>query len=93
LEANLAFWQCSDSVFFVLVLERKLMNEPIFDHERLDVYHKAKTLGGMHQPACDQWLRPAQSIPLNIAEGAGKQSLKDKNRFIENARGWALECV
>ncbi|MGV2339886.1 MAG UNVERIFIED_CONTAM: four helix bundle protein [Planctomycetaceae bacterium] len=32
-----------------------------------------------------------QSIPLNIAEGNGKQSLKDKNRFFEIARGSALK--
>ena len=41
----------------------------------------------------DPWLRAAQSIPLNIAEGNGKQSLKDKNRFFEIARGSALECA
>ena len=35
----------------------------------------------------------AQSIPLNIAEGNGKESLKDKNRFFEIARGSALECA
>ena len=34
-----------------------------------------------------------QSIPLNIAEGNGKQSLKDKNRFIDIARDSALECA
>jgi four helix bundle protein len=80
------------------------MNEPIFDHERLDVYRLsigyvafsyriAKSLCGMNRPARDQWLRAAQSIPLNIAEGNGKQSLKDKNRFFEIARGSALECA
>ena len=80
------------------------MTEPIFDHERLDVYrlsidyvafsHRiAKSLGGTNRHARDQWLRAAQSIPLNIAEGNGKQSLKDKNRFFEIARGSALECA
>jgi four helix bundle protein len=80
------------------------MNEPIFDHEGLDVYRLsidyvafsyriAKSLRGMNRPARDQWLRAAQSIPLNIAEGNGKQSLKDKNRFFEIARGSALECA
>ena len=80
------------------------MSEPTFDHERLDSYRLsidyvafsypiAKTLTGVNRPARDQWLRAAQSIPLNIAEGNGKQSLKDKNRFFEIARGSALECA
>ena len=80
------------------------MTEPIFDHERLDVYRLAiqyvtssyriaKLLNGPERHARDQWLRAAQSIPLNIAEGNGKQSLKDKNRFFEIARGSALECA
>jgi len=56
------------------------MSEPIFDHDRLDVYRLsidyvassfaiAKNLHGAHRHARDQWLRAAQSIPLNIAEG------------------------
>ncbi len=80
------------------------MPEPIFDHERLDVYRLAieyvassyriaKLLNGPERHARDQWLRSAQSVPLNIAEGNGKQSLKDKNRFFEIARGSALECA
>ena len=88
----------------VLVLERLAMGEPIFDHTKLDVhrlsiayvafsYRIAKTLAGINRPARDQWLRAAQSIPLNIAEGNGKQSLKDKNRFFEIARESALECA
>ena len=48
---------------------------------------------GTNQPARDQWLRAAQSIPLNIAEGNGKQSLKEKNRFFETAHGSARECA
>jgi four helix bundle protein len=81
-----------------------MMSEPIFDHERLDVYRLAidyvassfrvaKSLNGSLRHARDQWLRAAQSIPLNIAEGNGKQSLKDKNRFFQIARGSALECA
>jgi four helix bundle protein len=80
------------------------MTEPTFDHERLDVYRLsidyvafsyriAKSLSGVNRPARDRWLRAAQSIPLNIAEGNCKQSLKDKNRFFEIARGSALECA
>jgi four helix bundle protein len=81
-----------------------MMNEPVFDHERLDVYRLsidyvassfrvAESLNGSLRHARDQWLRAAQSIPLNIAEGNGKQSLKDKNWFFEIARGSALECA
>ena len=80
------------------------MSEPIFDHDRLDVYRLAidyvasaftvaKSLDGLHRHARDQWLRAAQSIPLNIAEGNGKRSLKDRNRFLDVARGSALECA
>ena len=80
------------------------MTEPIFDHERLNVYRLAieyvassyriaKSLGGPERHARDQWLRAAQSIPLNIAEGNGKQNPQDKNRFFEIARGSALECA
>jgi four helix bundle protein len=80
------------------------MTEHIFDHDRLDVYRLsvdyvassfriAKDLNGNHRHARDQWLRAAQSIPLNIAEGNGKRSLKDRNRFLDIARGSALECA
>ena len=80
------------------------MIEPIFDHDRLDVYRLAieytadafcvsKELNGLHRHAREQWLRAAQSIPLNIAEGNGKRSLKDRARFFDIARGSAFECA
>ncbi len=80
------------------------MAESIFDHDRLDVYRFsidyvascfafAKELNGLHRHTRDQWLRAAQSIPLNIAEGNGKRSLKDRIRSLDTARGSALECA
>ncbi len=80
------------------------MTDAIFDHDRLDVYglaiqytaqsfSVAKELSGLHRHARDQWLRAAQSIPLNIAEGNGKRSPKDRARYFEIARGSAFECA
>ena len=76
----------------------------MFDHEKLDVYRLAiayvarayslaRKLSGIHRPARDQWLRAAQSIPLNIAEGNGQRSAKNRCRFFDIARGSALECA
>ena len=79
------------------------MTEIQFDHDRLDVYRVsieyvanafqcARLLSRLHRHARDQWLRASQSIPLNIAEGNGKRSLRDRARFLDIARGSALEC-
>jgi len=80
------------------------MTAQSFDHERLDVYRlsvddvarsfeTSQSLGGLHRHARDQWLRAAQSISLNIAERNGKRSHKDRARFLDIARGSALECA
>lgn len=41
----------------------------------------------------EQLLRASQSIPLNIAESTGKSLPKDRAKFIEVARGSAMECA
>jgi four helix bundle protein len=74
-----------------------------FDHERLDVYRKAINFCGWvgeflasisaKAAAKDQLDRASTSIPLNIAEGNGKFSNADRARFLEIARGSALECA
>ena len=73
------------------------------DHEKLDVYQEAIAFCGwvgdflpaisVKTAAKDQLDRASTSIPLNIAEGNGKFSSKDRARFFEIARGSALECA
>jgi four helix bundle protein len=67
-----------------------------FDHEKLDVYREAiafcawtgDLLNAITAKAAakDQLDRASTSIPLNIAEGNGKFSAKDRARFLEIAR-------
>lgn len=80
------------------------MTKHFFDHDRLNVYrlsieHVATAFDtsrsgvGLHRHARDQWLRAAQSIPLNIAEQNGKRSPKDRARSLDMACGSSLECA
>ena len=74
-----------------------------FDHERLDVYRESILfcvwVGDLlnettaKAAAKDQLDRASTSLPLNIAEGNGKFSAADRARFLEIARGSALECA
>ncbi len=74
-----------------------------FDHERLDVYQESISFCGWvgdllnaitgKTAAKDQLDRASTSLPLNIAEGNGKFSDADRSRFLEIARGSALECA
>ena len=75
----------------------------MFSHEKLIVYQTAvkwlafsseliKSLPRGNADLANQLRRATLSIPLNIAEGAGKISKADKKRFYGIARGSALEC-
>jgi four helix bundle protein len=74
-----------------------------FDHEKLDVYQESIAFCGWvgeflsaisaKAAAKDQLDRASTSIPLNIAEGNGKFSARDRARFFEMARGSVLECA
>ena len=77
---------------------------PEFDHERLDVYQVSISFVGLADDIveklprgraylADQLQRAALSIPLNIAEGAGEFSPKDKKRFYRMALRSATECA
>ena len=75
----------------------------MFDFEKLEVYKKAKHLNKsiatfLQQTKVDkvtyyQLRRASFSIMLNIAEGAGRFTDKDKRNFYVIARGSAFECV
>jgi four helix bundle protein len=40
----------------------------------------------------DELKRASVSMPQNIAEGVGKRSVADRSRYLEIARGSAMEC-
>ncbi|WP_231612138.1 four helix bundle protein [Novipirellula galeiformis] len=80
------------------------MSKSVFDRDRLDVYcfsivyvassfKLASDFSGPHRHARDQWLRAAQSVPLNIAEGNRKRRFNDRSRCLDLVRGSALECA
>jgi four helix bundle protein len=75
-----------------------------FDYEKLDVYQAAvefvllandvtKAIPRGRAFLGDQLQRASTSVVLNIAEGAGEFSGKDKARFYRFARRSATECA
>jgi len=75
-----------------------------FDHQKLDVYQVAidfvaladdvvEALPRGRAYLADQLQRASTSIPLNVAEGAGEFSRKDKARFYRMALRSATECA
>jgi len=76
---------------------------PYFDHEKLKVYQSAirfvtwstDFLAKVDAKAAakDHLDRASTSVALNIAEGNGKFAIRDRCRFLDIARGSALECA
>jgi four helix bundle protein len=76
---------------------------PYFDHEKLKVYQSAigfvswstDLLVEVTAKAAvkDHLDRASTSVALNIAEGNGKFAIRDRCRFLDFARGSALECA
>ena len=74
-----------------------------FHHEKLIVYQRALEFAGWSQVLIDslakktstrdQLERAGDSVALNIAEGNGKFSQKDRARFFQIAHGSALESA
>ena len=74
-----------------------------FDHEKLNVYQKAlsfivwleqilNVIEKKHS-VYNQLDRASTSIVLNIAEGNGKYSSKDRCKYFDISRGSSLECA
>ena len=76
----------------------------VLDHEKLDVYQVARELSREinrllnkarkkigRRDIVDQVNRTISSIPLNIAEGSGEESIGRKAYFYRIARGSATE--
>lgn len=77
--------------------------EKKFSHEKLIVYNRSLEFVEFVENLLSKfkdWLnvydqldRSSTSITLNIAEGTGKFTSKDKNRFYDIARGSAVESA
>ena len=76
----------------------------MFDFQKLEVYGKAKNFNATVQKLLqsntvinpsnkNQLQRAAFSIMLNIAEGSGRFTSRDKRNFFIIARGSAFECA
>src|SRR6185369_4390428 len=89
-------------LFLVLLVFREFMAAK-FDHEKLRAYSEVLRFAAWVDPvieglvgrlaAKDQLDRASTSIVLNIAEGNGKRSTIDRCRYLDIARGPALECA
>ena len=79
------------------------MEEHKFSFETLDVYHKCRALvaevyrvqklfpNEERYALGDQVRRAATSVTANLAEGSGRQSIKEKIHFIEISYGSLME--
>ncbi len=75
----------------------------MFDFEKLKVYDKSKIYNALiseflntcdlDKVTKDQLHRASLSIILNIAEGSGRFTNRDKRHFYIISRGSAYECV
>jgi len=89
-------------------IKRVLSSQPMFDHEKLDVYQLelqfiawvtdlleevGKSAKGKTAEVCDQLDRASLSALLNTAEGNGKRQRPVRAKFFDDARGSGTECA
>ena len=87
----------------VLDFEESQLMDKSFSHEKLLVYNRSLEFVELADEILtkqkdkinvyDQLDRASTSIPLNIAEGTGKYTNKDKCRYYDIARGSAVESA
>lgn len=75
----------------------------MFDFQTLDIYKKAKQFYiankfllneiKLDKYVNDQLSRAAFSVPLNIAEGSGKFSKRDRRNYFIISRASLYECI
>jgi len=75
----------------------------MFDFQKLEVYKKAKVFHrdlkllisekNLRYPEKDQLYRASFSVALNLAEGSGRFSKRDRRNFFVIARSSVFECV
>ncbi|MEZ4937250.1 MAG: four helix bundle protein [Crocinitomicaceae bacterium] len=75
----------------------------MFDFEKLDVFHKTSAYNikldefldskKLDFTTQDQLKRASLSIMLNISEGSGRRTPKDKRHFFVISRGSTFECA
>jgi four helix bundle protein len=82
--------------------------EPLFDHEKLDVYcvelqfiawiadffdDVSRSSAPHRRELIEQLDRASLSALLNTAEGNGKRHGRQRAKFFDDARGSAMECA
>jgi four helix bundle protein len=82
--------------------------DPMFDHEKLDVYglelefirwlteffdEASDAKVAQRRELIDQLDRASMSVLFNTAEGNGKRQGRQRAKYFDDARGSALECA
>jgi four helix bundle protein len=61
-------------------------------HEQAVTFYREARSIRLPAPLADQWKRASASIALNLAEGFGKRTPKDRKRYFTSALGSIREC-
>ena len=91
------------SLLFLIFTLTLFLSRNMFDFQKLEVYKKSKVFHvscktlilkyKFDRYVNDQLGRASFSVPLNIAEGSGKFSSKDRKNYFTTARASVFECV